>query len=129
LSKTINQKGDTEMPEAIAKQPGQRPKANKTIGTDAVKKAQATKLAFTPKFEEMRDQVNPTIQAKALELKKIQKARTELSNEETKLNKELVDLMRGANLTVYEDDLVKIEPPKVADKFKVVVKTDGSEED
>jgi hypothetical protein len=116
------------MPEAIAKTSGSKRPA-KTIGTDAVKKAKEKKLEVTPKFEEMKDPVNPAIQSKALELKNIQKARTELSNEETKLNKELVDLMRGANLTIYEDDLVKIEPPKAQDKFKVVVKTDASDEE
>lgn len=103
-------------------------KGSKTITTDAVKKAKDKKLEITPKLPEMTGPENPAIQKKALELKKIQKARTELSNEETKLNKELVDLMRGANLTVYEDYLVKIEPPKVADKFKVVVKSDSEED-
>jgi hypothetical protein len=118
------------MPEAIAKTTGStkaRPK--KTITTDAVKKAKDKKLAITPKFEGMKSPLNLGIQKKALELKKIQKARTELSNEETKLNKELVDLMKGAQLEFYEDDLVKIEPPKAADKFKVVLKDDSGDDD
>ena len=83
------------MPEAVIKTEP-RPRLRKT---SAVNKAKEKPLEVTPKFEVMKTPENPAIQQKALDLKKVQKERTELSNEETKLNKELVDLMKAASLS------------------------------
>jgi hypothetical protein len=38
--------------------------------------------------------------------------------------------MKAAKFTVYEDDVVKIEPPKpTKEKFKVAVKAEDDEDD
>lgn len=117
---------EATMPEA---QPRKAPRGVKihkpTEEKPAVKKAKEKKLEVTPKFEGMADKPNPAIQRAALELKKVQKARTELSNEETRLNRLLYDLMVDAKFTTYEDDMVKVEPPNTEAKFKVVVKSDS----
>jgi hypothetical protein len=78
-------------------------KGNGKAESAAVKNAKEKKLEVQPKFDAMKTKENPAIQAKALELKKVQKARVQLSNEETRLNAELVELMKAAKFTVYDE--------------------------
>lgn len=137
------------MPEAIAKTSGSKPKPKlatvkeilaknpqlvksngKTSEHPAVKDAKAKKIAVDaklPGMEEPKQKRNPAIEAKALEKKKISKAKVALMAEESQLDADIRELLKAAGITHYVCEDVDVE--LVPTKDKLVIKITDDEEE
>jgi hypothetical protein len=119
-------------PKATVKSEQSKPKLVKGEGKEhpAVKAAKAKPIevgAKLPGMETPAQQLNPAIEAKGVQKKKVSRDKVALMAEESKLDTEIRELLKAEGLTHYKSDTIDIE--LVPTKDKLIIKILDDEED